>query len=141
MLALLKDRLENCKTQEFEQWLERREAKARKFISLLLPEIISPGRGAEFNSFWVVPILVANPKFLMTKLREHGFDATRGNTSLSFVDCPCSASQITSSFSPNAEYLINHVLYLPISESLPEKELVRLAELVNQFYEKCPNSD
>ncbi len=141
MLTLLNRRLRNCHTHWFERWLEERESKARKFLSLLLPEIISPGQKAEWNSFWVVPILVSNPELLMTELRENGFDATRGNTSLTVVDCSYSASQITASCPFNAEHLINHVLYLPVSESLPEKELVRLAEIVNEFYKKCPNSD
>jgi dTDP-4-amino-4,6-dideoxygalactose transaminase len=81
MLFLLNRRLKNCNTE----WFERRELKARNFLSKLLPEILCPGHKAEYHSFWVVPILVSNPELLMANLREQGFDATRGNTSLACI--------------------------------------------------------
>lgn len=141
MLALLIRRLRNCCDLWFERWLEWRESKARKFLSLLLPEIPCPGKGADYNSFWVVPVLVPNPESLMVKLREHGFDATRGNTSLTCIKDSRSLEEVPALRLLHGKRLIDHVLYLPVSESLPEKELLRLAELVNEFSEKSLDFD
>jgi dTDP-4-amino-4,6-dideoxygalactose transaminase len=136
MLVLLKRRLRTCDTQ----WFEKRSKNARKFLSLLKPEIICPGSKAEYNSFWVVPILVPNPPSVMEKLREHGFDATQGNTSLTFIDIDNASSgdKPATEGAGNAQRLIQDVLYLPVSESLPENDLVCLAQLINQFHEVCP---
>ncbi|MFE1748900.1 aminotransferase class I/II-fold pyridoxal phosphate-dependent enzyme [Coleofasciculus sp. H7-2] len=133
MLVLLRRRLRNCNPQ----WFERRSKNARKFLSLLKPEITCPGSKTEYNSFWVVPILVSNPPSVMAKLREYGFDATQGNTSLTFIDNASSGDKPTKG-SVNAQRLIQYVLYLPVSESLPENDLVCLAQLINEFHEACP---
>jgi perosamine synthetase len=135
MLALLSRRLSNCSDRTF----ERRESKARQFLSLLLPEIPYPGKSADYHSFWVVPILVPDPESLMATLRENGFDATRGNTSLTFIEDSRCCDRLSASHPLNAERLINSVLYLPISEDFPEAELTRLAQLVNEFYTNTLN--
>jgi dTDP-4-amino-4,6-dideoxygalactose transaminase len=130
MLYVLNRRLENCNTQ----WFERRELKARNFLSKLLPEILCPGYKADYHSFWVVPILVSNPELLMANLREQGFDATRGNTSLACIKDLRSHDTLPVSSPLNGEYLLQQVLYLPVTESLPEQNLEYLAKRVNDFY-------
>ncbi|MBD2539238.1 DegT/DnrJ/EryC1/StrS family aminotransferase [Coleofasciculus sp. FACHB-SPT36] len=135
MLVLLRRRLRTCNTQ----WFERRSKNARKFLSLLKPEIPCPGSQTEYNSFWVVPILVSNPPAMMAKLRESGFDATQGNTSLTFIDIDIdnasSGDKPATEAAENAQRLIQYVLYLPVSESLPENDLLCLAQLINSM--KC----
>lgn len=137
MLSLLNRRLRTCNNH----WFERRRLNAKRFLSMLLPEIPCPGNKAEYNSFWVFPILMSNPELLMATLRENGFDSTRGNTSLTCID----SSQYQDIVPPlgflNGNYLIDHVIYLPVTESLSEKELLSLAKLVNEFYEKCLDSE
>ncbi len=128
MVALLSWRLRHCNTN----WFEQRESKARQFLSKLLPEIPCPGNKAEYNSFWVLPILVSNPEFLMAKLREDGFDSTRGNTSLICIEDSRSQEKLPIAHPLNGKRLIDHVLYLPVSESIPEQELEHLAKLVNE---------
>jgi perosamine synthetase len=130
MLSLLNRRLKNCNTQ----WFEQRELKARNFLSKLVPEILCPGNKADYHSFWVVPILVSNPELLMENLREQGFDATRGNTSLACIKDLRSHDTLLVSSSLNGECLLEQVLYLPVAESLPEQELESLAKRVNDFY-------
>jgi dTDP-4-amino-4,6-dideoxygalactose transaminase len=130
MLSLLNRRLKNCNTQ----WFERRELKAQNFLSKLLPEILCPGHKADYHSFWVVPILVSNPGLLMANLREQGFDATRGNTSLACIEDLRSHPTLPVSSPLNGEYLLEQVLYLPVTESLPEQNLEYLAKQVNDFY-------
>ncbi|HEY9834689.1 MAG TPA: aminotransferase class V-fold PLP-dependent enzyme [Stenomitos sp.] len=130
MLSLLNRRLRNCNTQ----WFEQRGLKARNFLSQLLPEILCPGHKAEYHSFWVVPILVSNPELLMENLREQGFDATRGNTSLACIQDLRSHDTLSVSSRLNGECLLEQVVYLPVAESLPEQELESLAKRVNDFY-------
>jgi dTDP-4-amino-4,6-dideoxygalactose transaminase len=127
MVFLLKRRLKNCNNK----WFENREIQGRKFLSLLSHEISCPGSKAKWNSFWLISLLAHNPEALMTILRENGFDATRGNTSLTFIEDSRSNEQLMISNPLQAKHLIQYVLYLPVSEYLSEKEFVRLAKLVN----------
>jgi dTDP-4-amino-4,6-dideoxygalactose transaminase len=129
MVFLLKRRLRKCNNK----WFENREIQARKFLSLLRHEISCPGSKAKWNSFWLISLLAHNPESLMTILRENGFDATRGNTSLTFIEDSRSDEQLRISNSLQAKHLIQYVLYLPVSEYLSEKEFVRLAKLVNEI--------
>lgn len=131
MVELLSRRLRGCNIN----WFKQRESKARKFLAMLLPEIPCPGNKAEYHSFWVLPILVSNPESLMAHLREKGFDATRGNTSLICIEDLRSPDKQSASHPVKGKHLIDHVLYLPVSESLPEQELEHLATLINEFYE------
>jgi dTDP-4-amino-4,6-dideoxygalactose transaminase len=66
------------------------------------------------------------------RVQKNGFDATRGNTSLA-IDNLQNRTQVPSLKPANAETLMKQVLFLPVSPSLPEKELLFLAELVNQY--------
>lgn len=137
MLALLNRRLSNYHND----WVEKRQSNARKFISLLLPEIVCLGSSAEYNSFWLVAILVSDPEFMMTKLRENGFDATRGSTSLTFIDASQFENKHQNLINMNSERLIKYVLYLPVSESLPKNEITYLAGLVNKYYCECSTAN
>lgn len=137
MLALLNRRLSNYHND----WVEKRQSNARKFISLLLPEIVCLGSSAEYHSFWLVAILVSDPEFMMTKLRENGFDATRGSTSLTFIDASQFENKHQNLINMNSERLIKYVLYLPVSESLPKNEITYLAGLVNKYYCECSTAN
>ncbi|HEY9666270.1 MAG TPA: aminotransferase class I/II-fold pyridoxal phosphate-dependent enzyme [Coleofasciculaceae cyanobacterium] len=130
MVELLSRRLRTCNNN----WFERRESKVQQFLSLVLPEIDCPGNKAEYHSFWVFPVLVSNPEWLMASLRVKGFDATRGNTSLTCIEDLRSHNKQVASYPLNGKRLIDDVLYLPVSASLPEKEVKYLAELINNLY-------
>ena len=129
MIQLLWRRLNNLDDSQF----EKRETKARLLISHLVSEIIYPGSKAAFHSFWVFPILTRNPKSLMAKLRTEGFDATQGNTSLThFSNVPeTGLSTVKGIFT--AKQLSEEILYLPVYSNMPDTDIIRLAELVNQF--------
>lgn len=131
MLQLLWQRLNNLDNRHF----QKREAKARLLISHLASEIVYPGSKTAFHSFWVFPILVDNPDSLMTKLRAEGFDATRGNTSLiCFSNLPKNElSKVKNLFT--TKQLSEQILYLPVYANMPDSDIIRLAQLVNQFYQ------
>lgn len=121
LLWLLAHRLNRC--EEF----ARREATARKFLGMLTPNIAVPGSQAQFNSFWLFPILVPpSLESLPLQLRQNGFDTARGNTSLFLIEPTSTEAQHP--LPENAKYLVEHLLCLPVSKFLSEKELLRLAQ-------------
>jgi len=128
LMALLHRRLQGG--DRLSQTFATRASIARQFLTLLKPGIICPGNLADFHSFWLVHILTEHPKILMVKLREHGFDATRGTTSLVVVT-PSTDRDIP--LPTNSAYLLQHCLCLPVSPALPKTELKRLAGLINEF--------
>ncbi|MBE9229639.1 DegT/DnrJ/EryC1/StrS aminotransferase family protein, partial [Phormidium sp. LEGE 05292] len=129
MLQLLWRRLSNLDNCYF----QKREAKARLFISHLAHEIVYPGSKIPFHSFWVFPILLDNPDSLMTILRAEGFDATRGNTSLTHFSnfSETELSKVKNLFT--AKQLSEQILYLPVYPSMPDTDIIRLARLINQY--------
>jgi len=129
MLNLLWRRLNNVDNQSF----GKREAKARLLISRLVPEISYPGSKTTFHSFWVFPILINDPKSLITELRKEGFDATRGNTSLTHISNVQETELLTNKNLFQAEHLREKIVYLPLSLNMPDTEIIRLAELVNHI--------
>lgn len=80
-----------------------------------------PGAAVRANAAWLYPVLVEDPAAAVRALRQAGFDATRGATSLRCID-PDAA--------PNACHLLRHVLYLPIAPAMCEAALRRMATTV-----------
>ena len=115
MLFLLRRRLKNnCK----ENFRLRRDS-SNEFVKKLGPSFIIPGKEAEYNSFWVLPVLSNNPKALQIKMMKNGFDSTRG-----------SHAQIAICNEPNAECFLDRVLYLPSVTHLKRKDVARLVLLL-----------
>ncbi|MDJ1183368.1 aminotransferase class V-fold PLP-dependent enzyme [Roseofilum casamattae] len=124
LLNLLARRLQTCPSYQ------PRISKAKVLLEQLsqrLPEIQIPGSAIVRHSFWLFPILYHAPQQLMEQLRDRGFDATRGNTSIVAMT-PTNGIPL-----PNATYLIQHLLYLPLSSLLPDIELLRLVECLEEF--------
>jgi perosamine synthetase len=120
MLRLLQYRLENLDLSRF----DRRQQAADNFFILLDRSDFQPGRKANRHSHWVVPIMTKNPQLLMQKLRSAGFDTTAGTTSLKAIG----------SGSIHAKQLIDSILYLPISASLPAAEIARLGRSISLLF-------
>lgn len=116
MIALLRRRLQSGWDGKI------RTETAQKFLKLLDSAVVIPGKAAKHHSFWLVAIATENPVTLMVELRENGFDATQGATSLrAMADCPV------------AKQILDQILYLPVSPLMPESELLRLAALINDY--------
>lgn len=72
------------------------------------------------GTFWLYPIVTAQPRVTCRRLRAAGFDATQGASQLG-----CVASCDTC---PRATHFMNSVCYLPIvSREIPEADMIRLA--------------
>ncbi|MFT3728024.1 MAG: DegT/DnrJ/EryC1/StrS family aminotransferase [Terricaulis sp.] len=83
-----------------------------------------PGAAAGANAAWLYPVLVDDPACAAADMRQLGFDATSGTTSLRAITGSAHGA------GPQAKYLIDHVLYLPMSPRMSDAQLQRMAERV-----------
>jgi perosamine synthetase len=115
---------------------------AQNFLIILqknVKHLIIPGIHAPNHSFWLFPILVAKPELLMMKLREHNFDVTRGTSSLIAYE---SRENYPNYLSPeNAKYMMEHILFLPVSPKVTITELERLANILSRELHLQEESD
>ena len=125
-LAMLHHRLMTYDTSV----LEQRGRAGRFFASLLEPHVMHFGWRCARHTHWLFPIAVANPDEVITALRARGFDATSGSSTLIALETP--EHEQPPGFVPRAsQQLMRHVVYLPISQHIPEHELVRAARALN----------
>ncbi len=132
LVHFLAYRLRKCEENKCQDFCDRVET-AQHFLAILQPsikKIIFPGIEANYHSFWLFPIIVTQPEILMMKLRDRNFDVTRGTTSLTVSESPASSSNYPSL--ENAKYLMEHVLFLPISSKVPKIELERLVSILSK---------
>jgi perosamine synthetase len=81
---------------------------------------IQLGIAAETHGYWLYPVVSGDPERLIKKLRAAGYDASRGATSLRAI----------SPTNPNANFMLNQVVYLPFSRAMSPEALRHLANLV-----------
>lgn len=96
-----------------------RQSTCRDFLRALPEAMTSLGKAAQQHAFWLVPLRCADPASAIRYLRQRGFDATRGTTSLRALD-PASAS--------NADTLMKEVVYIPHPAGLSQRQRKRLAK-------------
>lgn len=104
----------------------RRTQVARTAIDLM-PGVDRPGTRATEHSYWVFPIQAADPDGLVRRLWRHGFDATRGASSMSVVDPPPDRPELEPR---EARRVMDQVLYLPVYPGIADHDLARLARAV-----------
>jgi perosamine synthetase len=80
-----------------------------KTTQTLLPNVVlaTPGNAAHKNAYWLLPVLVAEPLQpvqLVKQLRQFGYDATQGATSMRAFGNHC----------VSAQRIMLHVVYLPL---------------------------
>ncbi|WP_414624847.1 aminotransferase class V-fold PLP-dependent enzyme [Calothrix sp. CCY 0018] len=122
LLWFLNYRLRHC--DNFEERIQR----GKSFLEMLPKNLTIPGNKAEYNSFWVMPILIDSPDTMATKLRAEGFDSARGNRSLFAIDAkPNTANHL---LPIQSQYLMAHILCVPFSDLLTVQELEYLAQLI-----------
>lgn len=82
--------------------LARRQRICEDFLDGL-PATAILGASAETSAHWLVPVLTDDPSALIVDLRKHGFDATRGATSL---------RALTPKHGPTCAFM-DRIVYLP----------------------------
>ncbi|HEV7691411.1 MAG TPA: DegT/DnrJ/EryC1/StrS family aminotransferase [Hyphomonadaceae bacterium] len=97
-----------------------RRGAAARLRNALRTDVFTPGSKADAHAYWFYPILVENPLEVIKRLRSAGFDATRGATSMRAIG-----------EAPNATRLIENVVYLPLSPRMPDRQIDRMAGVVN----------
>jgi dTDP-4-amino-4,6-dideoxygalactose transaminase len=112
----------------------RRTERGRALARRLDGAVVCPGAQVSPHTFWVFPILVDEPRELMQALLAEGFDATQGQ-SMCNVSAPAGREETTPH---DAEYLLEHIVYLPFYPSMPEEELDRMAQVVSGHCGKPP---
>jgi perosamine synthetase len=131
LLALLERRLKRFDRRS----IEERTAVAETAISLL-GEIPRPGTGATGHTHWIFPVLVTEPERFARHLWKHGFDATRGASSLYAVDCDDSSARLGA---PEAAAAMRQVVYLPVYPGVTVAEMERLASAIAEFPSAAPS--
>lgn len=116
LLALLDRRLAHARPPEV------RVALARTLVGRLGADYASPGAAAPNHGWWVTPVLSPAPDELVARLRRHGFDATRGATSLRAV------ADAAGRVPARAARLMEEVVYLPLPRTA--RQARRLAALM-----------
>ncbi len=80
------------------------------------------------QTFWVLAILVEEPRSLVRKLWDSGFDASNS----------CSLHAIFDDEDAVAARILQHIVFLPLHSGMPESEVLRMAELVRNASTQIP---
>lgn len=116
MLALLHRRLAQPVSDD-----ARRDA-AKAVLERLPASIASLGAAAPDHGYWLVALQLSDPDRVRRALRDAGFDATRGTTSLRALASADAA--------PNANRMMRDVLYLPPPWEMDAATRERMTETI-----------
>lgn len=101
-------------------------AEAGASLARALPAGLSrPGASAAEHTHWVFPVLTEDPDALMRHLREWGFDATPGTSSLAAVPAAPERPDVRA---PGAEAVMAGILFVPAYPEVSPSARLRLAE-------------
>lgn len=106
----------------------RRRVAMAELAARLLPALRRPGVAARDHAHWVFPVCVYDPDALIAVLREHGFDATRGATSMGVINAPEGRPQ-----PQRAQRMLREIVYLPVHEAMRPGDVERLAAALRAF--------
>lgn len=120
LLALLQRRL----TQPHGVRIAQRAAVAQRLRAAIGGEA-SPGVNAQFHSHWVVPVSFNQPEHAAAVLRSHGFDATRGTSSMTVV------GSLPEQQAPQARSAEGQWLYVPCHAQMSHSDRERLIRAVH----------
>ena len=120
--------------------LQVQKEKATYVLSNLdkMLSIKSIGMNCKLKNYWLFPIIVAKPDLFIRILSKYHVDAYRGTTQLNVITRQLTSTDNTPfstdkySKCPNAEYLIDHVIYLPVHSRVPNQVLKQLIDIVNR---------
>lgn len=105
--------------------LQRRIDVGKRLLAACGDGVQVLGSLADQHSFWVFPLLAANPGAMIETLREAGFDATRG-TSMEIV----AVAPDRDDMAPRIREAFSRIVYLPLYPEMPDHVIDRLGEVV-----------
>jgi dTDP-4-amino-4,6-dideoxygalactose transaminase len=94
-----------------------------------LPDVSRPGSETITHTHWILPIYHDDADGMITFLWQHGFDATRGASSMTVVpvDNPSLPSPVQAIDS------FRRLLYLPFDGSMTDEEIQQLATAIRSY--------
>lgn len=125
LLAVLARRL----SQFDPQYLQDRGKRGKLLIRAISEsnqELLVLGIGSQLPTHWVFAVAANNPQELTQVLWQAGFDATTFS-SLRPVDPD----------NENLNQLLSHIVFLPVDFPMPERELIRMGNLVAKTAKPC----
>lgn len=124
LLAVLSRRL----SRPVESSLTHRIELAQRILNAL-PDVSRPGSETITHTHWILPIYHDDADGMITFLWQHGFDATRGASSMTVVpvDNPSLPSPVQAIDS------FRRLLYLPFDGSMTDEEIQQLATAIRSY--------
>jgi perosamine synthetase len=122
LLAMLERRLRNCDHHR----IDVRESRGRTLDAHLNNRVPRPGAEADFNNYWVFPIVLDDPESVLPRLWKAGFDATQGD-SMCVVDPPADRPELQAK---DATETCEKLVYLPLYPEMSERCLKRMARIL-----------
>jgi|APTNR8051073442_1049403.scaffolds.fasta_scaffold26281_2 perosamine synthetase len=105
-------------------------ATAGRELLQAIPSQLAFGGLAANHTFWIFPVVCADPEVWRRRLLTAGFDAARSSTSMGVVDHPSDRSGEIAIVSRDA---MEHILYLPAYPEMSLRSRRRLAGLVSEL--------
>ncbi|QDT67958.1 UDP-4-amino-4-deoxy-L-arabinose--oxoglutarate aminotransferase [Planctomycetes bacterium MalM25] len=133
LLALLLHRLKT-----FDPDLVRRRMSAAETVLRRIPEVPRPGRQADDHGYWLFPVNSDDPVGLRRRLHQEGFDSTLGHKAFVVLDSPPDRPEVQPVEAPER---MSKSLYLPIHFRMKKRDLVRLANVIDDFEPSSPPGD
>ncbi len=123
LIALLHRRM-----KQFDQAVITQRRHVAEGVAELANNLAQPGSHAAFHSHWVFPVLSDSPDELVKYFWQHGFDASRGASSMYAVP---PHGQTTAQGEVAAT--MQHLLYLPMHPAMKSADMQRLAKVFNAY--------
>ena len=109
------------------------------------PQIKILGDEIEYATYWIFGILVKNPGKLTKILWTHGFDATTQSSLRGIPFFPNDNPRLSNDQTdvipiggkqeklPNIDFMLSHLVFLPVDLPMPESEITRMGDLVTHY--------
>lgn len=124
LLALLCRRLKRFDPDR----LASRTAVGERLSNALGPRVVELGAGCSGRTYWLFPVLVREPKYLVEGLRRRGFDASRATSSIVALRPPDGEGEPV-----ERNGMMAGTVFLPAHTGLSGGEIDRLARAVNEL--------
>jgi len=132
MLSLMERRLKGF----VENSLQIRANMGQRLRNMLEGAVVLPGQACEYHDYWVFPILVDDPEQFIQRLRQNGFDGANLPRSQT-VAPPEYAKHL---FPKLAEQMLSSLIIVPCYPGMPDKEILREAELLKKIANEVGSS-
>jgi hypothetical protein len=108
-------------------------ARKGQFLAERLRSVVTlPALGNSHHDFWGFAMLVSEPGLYIQRLRDKGFDAATLNRS-QHISAPPGRPQLEPR---TAAGVMRQLVVLPCYQSMPDRELARLADAVSDIHRK-----